>query len=238
MPLACTTCSAPLEEAQLDRSRGLARCRHCDTVVELDLSEPELQVRRPSMRTMVSMPTCFTWDNKDGALTVRWQWFSLKWALWAGFTVIWFLALGGYYADLLGPGGPGAAGLATQQLLFTAGHLLVGLVVAYMSAAGFFNTTTITAAHDSLTVQHGPLPWPGNGTVDGIRQLYSKERVHRGKHGRRGYSYELHAITDTGDERKLVSRLEEAPQALWLEQMFEEHLGIRDRLVGGELPRH
>ena len=78
----------------------------------------------------------------------------------------------------------------------------------------------------------------GGGTVDDIRQLYTKERVrtHRGK--RRSYSYELHAITAGGKRRRLVAGLREAPQALWLEQTLEDHLGIRDRPVDSEVPRH
>ncbi len=238
MSIHCTTCGAPLEEAQLDRGRGLARCRHCDTVVELDLSQPEPRRRDPHARTPVTLPEHFDFEQRGEALVIRWPWFTLKTLLWAGFTLIWFLALGGYWAGVLGPGGSAEAGVVAGQLLFTVGHVAVGLVVAYLALAGFLNTTTITASRDGLDVRHAPLPWPGGGTVSGVRQLYSKERAHRGKHGRLSYSYELHAISADGERRKLVSRLVEAPQALWLEQTLEDHLGLRDRPVGGEIPRH
>ena len=238
MQIHCKTCGAPLDEAAMDRSRGLARCRHCDTVVELDFSQPAPGARTYEERAPVAMPARFTLDHVGGQLQISWQWFTLKAALWAAFTVIWFLALGGYYANILGPGGSAEAGLVTQQILFTLGHVIVGLVVAYIAASGFLNTTTIRATHNSLRIQHSPLPWPGNTTVDDIRQLYSKERVLRGKHGRRSYSYELHVITKGGEQRRLIDRLDEAAQALWLEQTLEEHLRIQDQPVPRELPRH
>jgi hypothetical protein len=86
-------------------------------------------------------------------------------------------------------------------------------------------------------VRHAPLPWLGSGTITGIRQLFSKERVHRSRHGYRSYSYQLHALLVGGKQRKVVSGLDEAPQVLWLEQAIEEHMGITDRPVGGEIPR-
>ena len=238
MSIHCKTCGAPLEEASMDRMRGLARCRHCDTVVELDFTRPTPAVRGLDERSPAAMPSHFTVERVDGRLQIRWQWYTLKAAIWAAATVVWFGALISIYAGILGPDGPAETGALTQQLLFTIGHVAMGLVFAYMAASGFLNTTTITATHDSLHIQHAPLPWLGNGTVEGIRQLYSKERVQHRKGGRHAYSYELHVIVEGGEQRKLIAGLNEAEQALWLEQALEAQLGIHDRRVGGELPRH
>jgi hypothetical protein len=229
--LSCKTCGAPLEEAQLDRVRGLGRCRYCDTVVELDFTRPEPRVKAPYVREPVAMPARFEWTSDQGILTVCWQWASLEAASWALFTIMWFAVLFVHVESLLHEGASGS------QLLQPAGLLLLGLAIGYVAACKVLNTTTIKASSEALHIRHAPLPWPGGGTVQGVRQLFTKERALRGGHGRRSYSYELHAILAGGKRRRLVARLEEASQALWLEQTLEEHLQLTDRPVGGEIPR-
>jgi hypothetical protein len=233
----CKTCGAPLEEAAMDRTRGLARCGHCDTVVELDFERSQPEARAPHERAPVAMPEGFELERQPGALVIRWSWFRMKYVLWFLFTAAWLFGMASYYTDIFSSTGPTGGQVTAQMVLFPMLHVAVGLILAYVTICGFINTTTVTARDGHLDVRHAPLPWPGNGTVSGIRQLYSKEKVHRGKRGRVSYSYELHAVTSAG-KRKLVGRLEEAAQALWLEQTLERRLHIEDRPVGGELPRH
>lgn len=238
MDIHCNTCGAPLDEGAMDRERGLARCRHCDTVVELDFTRNEPMARAKGERAPVAMPARFSWESSAGRLLIRWKWFSPMTLLWLGGAVIWFAVLGTVLTTVLTPDGIALNSAGLPQILVALGFLAFGAMTIYLSACGVLNTTTIAAVQGSLHIQHAPLPWPGGGTVDGIKQLYSVERDHKPKTDRRTYSYQLWAITTGGRERRLIGMLEDAGQALWLEQTLEEHLGIRDRPVGGELPRH
>lgn len=233
MPLSCKTCGAPLDEEHIDRSRGLARCRYCDTVVELDPAFTKPTKRAWGERAPVPMPERFHVVVRGGTLSVRWRWLDGKAALMALITVGWLVMLGtGAMKNITNPttGQPDLGNILP--------HIVITLGLLYVSAAYLLNTTTLMASSGALHVRHAPIPWLGNGTVRPVRQLFSKERVHHHKHGRRTYTYELHAIVGGGKHRKLVGGLSEAPQVLWLEQAIEEHLGISDRPVGGELPRY
>jgi len=221
----------------MDRERGLARCTYCDTVVELDFSRPAPKPRAAHERAPVAMPDHFEVGYEAGEMVIRWGWFTTKHLIWFVFLIGWFGVMINEYTGLLSSTGPSADASASEMLLVVLLHGGFGLAMAYVTLCGFINKTTLRARDGHMNVHHSPLPWPGSGTVEGVRQLYSKEREHRGRRGRVSYSYELHAVTTSG-MRKLVGRLQEAPQALWLEQTLEEHLGISDRPVGGELPRH
>ncbi len=243
----CKTCGAPIEDKEMDRGRGLARCRYCDTVVELDPKtfQPRVAPKSFYEREAVPMPMRFTVEGRGGSLVIQWSWLTLKSALvlfvalgWDGFLVV-------HYAEAMGLTlvdewhDPGAADAAVQnaELFVPLLHVAMGLVLTYIGLASLLNTTTLTVSRNYLDVKHAPLPWLGNGPVDGIRQLFSKERVHRGRHGSKSYSYELHAVLRDSSRKKIVGRLEEASQALWLEQAIEEHLNIEDKPIGGEIPR-
>ena len=235
MSLTCRSCSAPIQESAIDRSRGLARCTHCDTLTELDLQAPVPQAapRSRVTRAPVPMPARFDLDHQAGKVQISWPWLTGRVVMMLVFCVAWNGGLIAMYRRwVIGPAeGDGVAWLV--PLVFVG----VGLGLTYTALAGMFNTTTITATRNALHIRHAPLPWPGTGPVDGIRQLFSKEVVHRTKNGGRYYTYELHAQLRDGRGRKLIGRLEEAGQALWLEQTLEAHLGIEDRPMGGEITR-
>jgi hypothetical protein len=238
MALSCRSCGAPIENGAIDRHRALARCTHCGTLTELEMgdAQPRRAPRSRMERPPVPMPERFQLDRQGGKLVISWPWFSAKFlmllvfcALWDGFLVLWYAgALAG-----LGKDGPPPALMA-----FPLVHVAVGVGLTYGALAGLLNRTTIGATQRTLHIAHGPIPWWGAGPVDGIQQLFSKERVHHGKHGSRSYSYELYAALRSGRQRKLISGLQEASQALWLEQTLEKHLGIEDQPVGGEIPRY
>ena len=231
----------------MDRGRGLARCRYCDTVVELDmLADPPRASSRPfSDRPPVPMPSRFAVDAQSGWLTVRWSWLTVKSAMavlfaiaWDGFLVVWYAkALGASLAAETAAPGTLSSQADAWALAFPILQVVVGLLVTYWALASLLNTTTVRVSRGHVDVQHAPLPWLGSGPVDGILQLFAKERVHDRRHGSKSYSYELHVILRGGDKRRIVAGLEEAAQALWLEQAIEEHLRIEDSPVSGELPR-
>jgi hypothetical protein len=113
----------------------------------------------------------------------------------------------------------------------------VGVGLIYVCLACILNTTTIRADSGQLTIRHHPLPWPGGRTnldTHNIKQLYVKRHVSHSKNGTRT-TYQLHAITQEGRRKKLLTGLNDEDQALYLEQEIETHLGIENTPVQGEL---
>jgi len=177
------------------------------------------------------MPKNIEVQEGNGVLQISYRWFRPLFifllvfsVFWNGFMIVWHgisIFSGAWFMSLFG-------------LLHTA----VGLGLGYYTLTGFVNRTTIWVGQGRLVIHHHPLPWWGNKDLlaSEIRQLYCKERVHHSDSGTQ-YSYEVHAITQSGDKEKLLSNLTETEQALYIEQELERHLGIPDQAVRGELPR-
>ncbi len=129
--------------------------------------------------------------------------------------------------------------------------LLPGVGLAYWAVCGFVNRTVIRAG-ETLSIRHGPLPWPGNRRLpaDQVRQLYVRRRssyhYHR-HHRRRGdVSYvdvdgpvvhtwfELRAVLADGSSLTLLPAIEDEEEALYLERAIESALGLENRPVRTE----
>ena len=89
-----------------------------------------------------------------------------------------------------------------------------------------------------LSIRHVPLPYLGNKTVEAsdVKQVYSKERISRSRRGG-SVTYEVHALTHSGRNLKLLSGLPNSEQALFIEQEIERFLRIQDVPVRGEIAR-
>jgi hypothetical protein len=120
--------------------------------------------------------------------------------------------------------------------LFPLIHVAVGVGITYTALAGWINRTRITVDQGRISVRHGPLPWLGNKDLDGsnVKQLYSKEKVSRGRNSSTT-TYEVHALTASGKNEKLLSGLETSEQALYIEQEIERYFRIEDAPVRGQI---
>ncbi len=174
-------------------------------------------------------PKGLTIQEYAGTLQLTRSWFN--WGLillaifcvcWIGFLVFWFSMAGQSNSPVL-------------MFVFPIGHVAVGLGLAYVCIAGFVNKTIIRANVQELTIEHGPLWWPGNRVLDPahIDQLYVKRIRHQSKNGVH-YSYHLYARMVDGKHRKLISRLSNPGQARYIEQQLETYLAIVDTDVEGE----
>lgn len=235
MLLKCKACGAALEADGVDLGRGIAVCRFCKAVTRLDGPAdgvPNGSARVPAERPKAPLPPKFKLDDRFGVLTISWRWFSPAYIFLAFFCVAWDSFLVFWYSMALGTGAPWVFAV------FPIVHVAVGAALTYATVGGFVNSTTVRAGEGRLAVRHGPLPWPGNLELDSseIDQLYCAEKVRDGKNGT-SRSYEVYAVTPANEKRKLLEGLPDADQALFVEQGLEEHLGLKDRPVGGELPR-
>jgi hypothetical protein len=228
---------------------GFARCSSCDAVFDFSRivrgegdggsgshvgvgSNVGVGPASSPPRPEVAMPRGIVIEDLGRDLTIDRRWFSpgvlfllLFAGLWDGFLIVTWTA-------------SFANGGGSQVLLFTLLHAIAGAFLSYIAAASFLNTTRIAVDRDTLTVRHGPLPWPGAREIriDRIEQFFTKEKMHRGKHGV-SYTYEVH-VNERGEEpRKIVSGLRNKEQALFIEQALERHLHLADTPVPGEFTR-
>lgn len=117
-------------------------------------------------------------------------------------------------------------------------HFFVGISITYCCLTGFFNKTVLEVRDNVLDVKDTPLTFFRKSIInlDALDQLYSKGKRHRGK-ALSWPSSEVHAILKPGEGIRLVSGLKKSEQALYIEHVQDDHLGIKDRLVDGEIPR-
>jgi hypothetical protein len=164
---------------------------------------------------------------------LEWRWYRRKYLFVVAFTAAWWAILLVFYTMSTAGGAP--------WLFFVIPviHVVVGLVLGYISLALLKNSTRVAIENDALRVSHYPLRWPGARSlpVRDIEQLYCDEGVAYTVNDRPVPGFNLLAQMKGGDEIKLVKNLPEAAQALYIEQTLEKALGITDRPVPGELPR-
>lgn len=230
--LNCKKCGAPLEGRDIRLDVGLARCGHCNTIFSLQgLPGQNGAAARNVARPPVPMPKSIEVFNTGTGLQLSYRWYSPKYIGMIIFTLFWNGFMCVWHAISLSQG-------MLAMSLFGLLHTAIGLGVAYITLAGFLNRTTIFAELGLLTIQHHPLPWPGSKQVltDQIDQLFCKEKVSHSKNGT-NYSYEVYVALSDDAQVKLLSGLDMADQALFIEQELERYLGIKDQPVGGELPR-
>jgi hypothetical protein len=182
----------------------------------------------PRERLPVLQPNRFLVDQRNEELQIQYRWFRWTVLAMALFCVIWNGFLVAFFLPLILHG-------AWQFALFGSVHAAVGVGLTYATLAGFLNRTRIRTTGRRIRVDHGPLPWLGNRTVDAdsIEQLFCREKRQRTRSGER-YSYEVRALLKNGRQVTLVGNLVEPEEAAYLEQQIEGRLGIQDRPIAGE----
>jgi hypothetical protein len=185
-------------------------------------------------KTMIQapIPEHISMEQTPTGLQFSYRWFSpgfvfiaLFALVWDGFLIFWYTIATSQDAPL-------------AMLLFPIVHVVVGIGITYFALAGFYNRTLVFVGEGRLTIQHAPLPWPGNKAFQAsdLTQLYSEERVIRTRNGTR-VKYRLNAITRENKNVALLSNLTAPDQVRFLEHKLEEYLGITDIPVQGEMPR-
>ena len=169
-------------------------------------------------------------DHFDSLEIVR-RWFSFKTIpltlfvlFWDGFLIFWYTQA--------------IRASNTMMLVFPLIHVVIGAGLTYYVLASYINRTYIRVDQSYISITHAPLPAFGNKTVSAsdVKQVYSKERVSRSRRGT-SVTYEVHALTHSGRNTKLLGGLLNSEQALFIEQEIEKFLRIKDVPVRGEISR-
>lgn len=240
----CPTCGAKVPAADVELSLLLAKCLACDEVFSFGdaVGRPDAEAvgraagAAPDAapdRPPIPLDHGVVEREEAGGLILELRWFGLQgvfllvFALfWNGFLAVWYsIAL---TALLSGDGE------AVMMVVFPLIHVAAGLGIGYWSIATLLNRTTIRVDRHGIAVRHGPLPWPGSREipVPDVLQLYVEPRVVRGKNTTRTV-YDLNAVLRSGSIT-LVSGIEDARSARFLEHRIEGWLGIVDRPVAGQ----
>lgn len=228
--LKCPNCAAILRAEDWNMSTGMIRCGYCHSLSNIPVTAQEQGGGHP--RPEIPMPPGIQIRNTMGSLSLARRWFSPVVFFLIPFCIAWDSFLIFWYSIALSGNAPWI------MAVFPIIHVTVGIGLTYYTLATLFNTTVITAGQGSLSIEHGPLPWPGTikmSTAD-LSQLYGKEKVSRGENGT-SYQYELWAALRDGSTRKLLDTGLTMEQTLYIEQKLERTLVLEDRAMPGEIPR-
>lgn len=224
MQLNCQNCGREIPADNIHLDNMLAKCAACNAVFSFadNIGGTPRQINIPT-------PQGIEVDNIRGELNITRRWFSWKYVAMAVFALFWNGFMIVWHAISLSGG-------VWFMSLFGLIHTGVGLWLIYYVLGGFLNSTRISIGLGGLQIRHGPIPFPGNKSVDvaNIEQLYCKDRLHRGKNSQY-YTYEVHLITKSGEHDKLLTGLDKEEHALYVEQEIERFLGIKNRPVQGAL---
>lgn len=196
------------------------------TPAPFGVSDPASDARK--VAGAVELPRGFKLDTSDNRLRISWRWWSpahlfimVFAAFWDTFMVIWYsIAI---------------VGQQWQMAAVGTIHGAVGVGLAYYAITGLVNRTRVTLSANQVAVEHGPLPWPGSRALDRaeVEQLYVSRQETQNK-GQVNVSFSLQVLLRGGQEVAIVSGLESADQARFLESRIEAALGIEDRAMPGE----
>jgi hypothetical protein len=175
-------------------------------------------------------PETFTLEQGAGGLSISYRWFAPSYIFLAFFCLFWDGFLVFWYTIAFTQDAPWV------MFVFPILHLGVGVGLTYTALAGFYNKTSVMVGQGKLSIQHSPLPWPGNRTFPAtdIIQLYSEQRMVHSRNGTNA-RYQLSAITRDNRKIRLIANLNEPDKVRFLERKIEEYLGIQNRPVEGEM---
>jgi hypothetical protein len=246
MDIHCERCSKLIPAEDVNLSVVLAKCRGCNAVFDfsrqVQLSAvPEAKAKRD--RGELPMPRQFKVEKNSKGVVVTRKWGRGPAYLFLSFALFWntivsvFVVI--FVASLLNPSLMKSSGDPPPQWfmgLFLTPFVLIGIGMGWMALGLLLNRTTIRVEGLRLQVSHGPIWWPGKRDIPtkDLDQLYCEEYVAYKSNDMPVYRLRIHAICKDGAKIKLVPGMEDAGQALYLEQLLEKQLGIVDRPVSGE----
>lgn len=235
MKVQCKSCGTTVPADNLNLDRMVAKCASCHAVFAFSVDGQQPPSREPAERPRgdVPRPARLEIERFGGELVITRRWWSTVAVVFLTiFTIVWNgISWTGFVMVL---------GEVPLAALFVGLFVLIGALVGYITICVMLNSTVITVGRE-LTIRHGPMPVPGNRTLAAgeLDQLYVTEHISTSTsdNGRRStsVSYQLRARLKDGSGVKLLRAVPEAEEALYLEQLIEEELGIEDAPVRGEM---
>lgn len=241
MQIRCRSCGKDVPAEDVNLEMVLAKCRACNAV--FDFSD---QVKTASTspakgkrdRGEIPMPKNLVVAEGPSTLAVVRKWSRGPAFFLLFFSGFWNLIVSVFVVAAASGSMKNESGQAAGAFiwLFLTPFILVGLGTGYIALALLLNRTTIRIEGAVLTVAHGPFPWPGARTLDAkqVNQLYCTEYVAYKQDNVGQYRMMVHALMADGSRIDLIKGVDNAGQALYLEQLLERHLRLEDRPVREE----
>jgi hypothetical protein len=175
--------------------------------------------------------------RNDNSLVITRKWFDLETIYITVFTIIWNSIIFPTYGIFLVPFIRKISFESIFLVLVMLPFLIGGILLIYYTIAKWINQTYIFANHEEIIVRYQPIPvfWLKNKQlrVAKLKRLYSKKKVNNSGQGR-NVSYEIHANTHTGADKKLVV-FSSSEEALCVEKTLETYFNIEDEPRKGEI---
>ena len=232
MRISCPDCGKPVGADDVSLDRRIAKCRGCDSVFELtELHRPtQAELVTPRQRELLPLPDSLTVSVEDaqlgaeeyrqpastrGRLRIVRRWFAPSLFFFALFCLAWDSFMFFWFYK--------AANASLEFKLFGLPHAAIGTLLTYRTLCGFVNRTTIEVTNDTLSIRHGPLPWPGRRALatERIKQLYCGSKLSSSRRGGASTTYEVNALLQDGRTVRLLSGLPDSAQALFIERRVE-----------------
>lgn len=223
--LKCRQCGASIARENILPVLAMASCAQCGAVAAIK--------GLPAwFRQSVPLPEGMRVDAEGGDTVISYVWYSPKYYALGFLALVWvgvILAFGSFIS---------ATGGHWFIRAFLLLPMLPGLGLGYISVAGLFNTTRIRAGRKGISITIWPIPYLAAKSLAAadVQQVFTRQSVLRGQEGDL-VSYEVIAGLADGSLMPFGLSLDEAPQALFIEQQVEKALGIRDVPMPGEIPR-
>jgi predicted RNA-binding Zn-ribbon protein involved in translation (DUF1610 family) len=233
--LECPSCGGKTQFSPQNETFVCQYCgnEHIFNLPTRDRRRAETAEQKPRPLALLAQPREVQVQKKGQTLSLSWRWFRWPIVFLIFFCIAWDSFLCFWYATALSTH-MGAMGWF--MVIFPIAHVAVGVGLTYYTLASLFNRTTVRLDRETFSVQHDPVPWPGEVkvAVGELEQLYCKEKVNRSSDGD-SRSYKLCAVLKNGRQIDLVSNLESPDIASFLEQQIENWLGITNQPVVGEM---
>lgn len=234
MQIRCRSCGETVPADDINLDKMLAKCRDCHAVFDFS-DQVEGAPAKKRSRAEIALPKGLTVEDLGNDLKITRKWGRSLGCFFFVFALFWnsvvsVFVVGAITGSMKGEG----AGFLP---IFLIPFVLVGLGTGYAALGLLLNRTVIGLEGGRLSVRSGPIPWPGNKDVEttSIEQLFCIEYESYRQNNVPQYRFAVHAVTREGGKMKLITGMEQAEQALYLEQLLEKHLGIEDKPVRGEL---
>ncbi len=217
----CKNCGTEISTNRTDVvDQQLITCPACEAVFYAADKNKGIALFTPSHR---SLPARMSIKVLNDELVITRHWRGVV-RLGLLVVVSFLLTFGLFFGDM-----------STVMFLFNPlTWIVAGL--GYCGLRALVNTTVVRVSPTHLTVKEGPLlprRWVEIDSRD-VTQLYVKQHVQRGSKNTTTTTYQLHLVQENGEQEEIVSDLETADQALFLEQEIERFLGLADQAVPGE----
>lgn len=234
----CKGCGKPIPADDVDIKSGMGKCRLCNAVFAIG---DQVVPQGKAVRGPIPMPRNIVVAEGPDSLDVVRKWkrgpiaaFFLIFALgWNSLVSVFVYAVA---SGMEFKSDSGEVASSTFLWVFLTPFILVGIGTGYAALGLLLNRTKVRVVEDKLTVRHRPIPWPGRHSLDAnqINQLYCTEYVGHQSNGVLQYRMCVNALLHDGARIELIKGIEDAGQALYLEELIERNLQIRSRPIQGE----